>query len=524
MNVSNVVKHKLPMQLADGNLHMFPTTIDMVYAEDGVTPLFNKQSGDWTANNALKLGGVDASEYARKEDIPAGGGEGGAQYINELLYDPNEEGVEEDNVVLPVKADDSDHLGGKAPEYYTNPRNLIRNGNFANPVNHNGYNTNSVINTFIIDDWIAWEGYFSITDGGIRVDEATGSPNIYQKFPIGFFDDTKSYTAVAWDTDGGVATGVIGHASDHDYCGFHLGAGKTYKFAALYEGTYTADNVPPPFIYPKRLEMLNLGMPVQPRNLLDNSNFRDRNKIVNQRGFSGGKPTGDNVYFIDRWKTNQQYSQNISIDFTSEGMLITPLNGVAGIIQNVPNVSTAVTFAAKINGIVYIVCAAAGETKYIELPNDGRFRISYGAEYSSVEINSTAAFTVEWAAIYEGYYTAETLPPYVTKGYTAELAECQRYFYKCPSGSALYGFTINGTTTYLNLELPQRMRLDVPSYELQSGKKIIMYANEKATSYETISGVKMCGKQLEITLATSREANTSFAGYINGYLDVSADL
>lgn len=46
------------------------------------------------------------------------GGIGGAQYINELLPDPNEESVEEDNVVLPVKADDSDKLGGKAPEYY----------------------------------------------------------------------------------------------------------------------------------------------------------------------------------------------------------------------------------------------------------------------------------------------------------------------------------------------------------------------------------------------------------------------
>lgn len=49
-----------------------------------------------------------------------GGGEGGAQYINELLPDPNEESVEEDNVVLPVKADDSDKLGGKnASEYLT---------------------------------------------------------------------------------------------------------------------------------------------------------------------------------------------------------------------------------------------------------------------------------------------------------------------------------------------------------------------------------------------------------------------
>jgi hypothetical protein len=31
-------------------------------------------------------------------------------------------------------------------------------------------------------------------------------------------------------------------------------------------------------------------------------------------------------------------------------------------------------------------------------------------------------------ALYEGEYTIETLPPYIPKGYAAELAECQRYF------------------------------------------------------------------------------------------------
>lgn len=33
-----------------------------------------------------------------------------------------------------------------------------------------------------------------------------------------------------------------------------------------------------------------------------------------------------------------------------------------------------------------------------------------------------------WAALYEGAYTEETLPPYVPKGYATELAECQRYY------------------------------------------------------------------------------------------------
>ena len=35
---------------------------------------------------------------------------------------------------------------------------------------------------------------------------------------------------------------------------------------------------------------------------------------------------------------------------------------------------------------------------------------------------------VEWAALYEGEYTVETLPEYQPKGYGAELLECQRYY------------------------------------------------------------------------------------------------
>ena len=40
------------------------------------------------------------------------------------------------------------------------------------------------------------------------------------------------------------------------------------------------------------------------------------------------------------------------------------------------------------------------------------------------------AVEIDWAALYEGEYTAETLPPYVPKGYGAELAEFRRY-YQC---------------------------------------------------------------------------------------------
>ena len=41
---------------------------------------------------------------------------------------------------------------------------------------------------------------------------------------------------------------------------------------------------------------------------------------------------------------------------------------------------------------------------------------------------SESTITILWAALYEGAYTADTLPPYVPKGYGAELTECRRYY------------------------------------------------------------------------------------------------
>lgn len=41
-----------------------------------------------------------------------------------------------------------------------------------------------------------------------------------------------------------------------------------------------------------------------------------------------------------------------------------------------------------------------------------------------------ATVTLEWAALYEGSYSVETLPPYMPRPYATDLAECQRYLYQ----------------------------------------------------------------------------------------------
>lgn len=67
-------------------------------------------------------------------------------------------------------------------------------------------------------------------------------------------------------------------------------------WAALYEGSYTADTLPPYVPKGKHVEMLNCGVPLASHNLLDNSDFRNP---IAQAGLNGMH--GSTKYVCDRW-------------------------------------------------------------------------------------------------------------------------------------------------------------------------------------------------------------------------------
>lgn len=137
---------------------------------------------------------------------------------------------------------------------------------------------------------------------------------------------------------------------------------------------------------------------IQPRNLLDNSDFRNP---VNQRGQTSYSGIG---YSIDRWMT---WNSDSTLTVNENHITITGSNYA----QYVPshNDRTISAFAKNISG------------------NLVQLDTGYDANRSSIYVNIPSG-SWEWAALYEGSYTADTLPPYVPKGYAAELAECQRYY------------------------------------------------------------------------------------------------
>lgn len=136
---------------------------------------------------------------------------------------------------------------------------------------------------------------------------------------------------------------------------------------------------------------------LQPRNLLDNSDFT---KPVNQREKTSY--TGS-IYSIDRWSS----FYSACVVNVNDGYILIK-NGSINQYVPVPN-GVYSAFACNIDGDI------------IELD------ISYSTSKDMMNVSIPAGEWL-WACMYEGSYTADTLPPYVPKGYAAELAECKRYF------------------------------------------------------------------------------------------------
>lgn len=140
------------------------------------------------------------------------------------------------------------------------------------------------------------------------------------------------------------------------------------------------------------------------RNLLDNSDFTN---AVNQRESSSSANSWN--YIADRW-----LCKGAGFALSSSGITIPAAGHLA---QRVP---VGIISASKLTA-VYQKTDGSIATATITKANNSYY------EYH-IYNDSSAAINVRWAALYEGEYTAENLPPYIPKGYGVELTECLRYF------------------------------------------------------------------------------------------------
>ena len=135
-------------------------------------------------------------------------------------------------------------LAGKAPVALGAPHNYLDNSDFRNPVNQRGATEAS--QSILVDRWWVFGGKAYLTAGGITGDAGAF---ITQRLPIGTRKDGKTYTLVAYYSDGTVYVDTDGVFVTNTDVGVDLTKGiypngKTITHVALYEGEYTAETLP----------------------------------------------------------------------------------------------------------------------------------------------------------------------------------------------------------------------------------------------------------------------------------------
>ena len=174
-------------------------------------------------------------------------------------------------------------------------------------------------------------------------------------------------------------------------------------------------------------------------------------------------------------------------------------------------------------GTAYFQGDAAERTLVLKLTKpDGLTGDEVVNVYISPDTESTGtAAVVRWAALYEGEYTAETLPPYVPKGYAAELAECLRYYRRITATNETFaGYCANGVS-YCMIPL-QTMRIK-PSL-VPSGKFYYTLGNKQGTTTATATAHSANVNRAIIKCAITETGILTGTISPQGDIDISADL
>lgn len=383
-------------------------------------------------------------------------------------------------------AANSSLLANKPPEYYTWSNNLLYNSNFESLylVNHLGYASGSAVSPWgeFINCWVNAndaEKAFTLSDDGISMPANTTIWQIANRVSDG---DTVTIAVCDGNGDIYAASGTVHFNSDESWyrCvtvngnNFDLYA-DTYngdfefiiwaandvkiKWAVLYKGAYTADTLPQPQWLHPRLEMIRMGLETQPVNLLDNSDFTNP---VNQRGLTSYTAAG---YTIDRWISSSSNpltvgSAGITLDSSGSDSALTITQYVAGVRDGTYTLACCTTVGTTKKVSTRIVAFSGNTVTTVDGTNaayeGGYISAAYSSKGYAVLIRSLAGYSVtfEWIALYEGTYTAETLPPYVPKGYAVELAACERYYQRYK----LHVPQLHGSTAMRRYVIPYRTK------------------------------------------------------------------
>lgn len=192
------------------------------------------------------------------------------------------------------------------------------------------------------------------------------------------------------------------------------------------------------------------------RNLLDNSDFTNP---VNQRGQASYSV--NNGMTIDRWSAGSSGTFSLNIGYSGltvtfddkslDWLLFVNQRFPKGVLSSYKKYTLAAYYAGEGVRIGTLETERYGNDPYFYTDSNDFDQVTF-----SIKENET----VVWAALYEGEYTAETIPEYQPKGYGAELVECQRYyrnFYRV----TYRPYNVSSTVRYYRVPIVPSMRMGV---------------------------------------------------------------
>ena len=272
-------------------------------------------------------------------------------------------------------------------------------------------------------------------------------------------------------------------------------------------------------------------------NLLDNSDFVHS---IAQAGVNGAH--GATGYAVDRWMR----TSGATVSQAADGLKIVSdkTSWTAGIQQRIEAKRFADVMTLAVRGVFPVACRlyvyigsgttnfgepayfagdAAERTLVLKLTKpDGLTGDEVVNVYISPDTGSTGtSAVVRWAALYEGEYTAETLPPYVPKGYAVELAECLRYYRKIKGDTQTFGGRTTGGVAYAYIPL-QTMRI-APTVT-GGGKFYYTLGSTQGTTTETAAAHNANANRVVVKCAVSVTGICTGVITPQGDIDISADL
>lgn len=266
-----------------------------------------------------------------------------------------------------------------------------------------------------------------------------------------------------------------------------------------------------------------------PVNLLDNSDFTNP---VNQRGVSGGS-VSNKQYLIDRWFSA---GSGLTYDFTN-GVITN--NGYLYQMFDKPISGKTYTAAMGFdNEVVVLTGVYEANTSWTNLGKEkgtnGTIQFATDKSgYLYIGIMTHTTSPIKWACLYEGEYTAETLPPYVPKGYAAELAECERYYRRTGAGTgySIFGFGHASSTVEILMYVPRgKMRIEAPTFSaFVPNGAFQAYNPAGSVDITSLSADQYSGSYWRVKATVSGATSGEFyylraKNDLNAYIEENADL